>query len=72
MKTNVPAGPGREERRCNPRNTLPPLVPMNRRKRPFHMVFMTIRGPQALGDRLAGLPSEFGRTADTMFSTAAQ
>jgi len=49
---NVPAGPRREERKCNPRNTLPPLVPMNRRKRLFHMVFTTIGEPQAHDDRL--------------------
>jgi hypothetical protein len=27
------AGPRREKRKCNPCNMLPPLVPMNRRKR---------------------------------------
>lgn len=50
---NVPAGSGLEERKRNPRNTLLPLVPMNRRKPLFHMVFITIGEPQAHDDRLA-------------------
>jgi hypothetical protein len=34
---------------------LPLLVPMNRRKRLFHMVFITIGEPQAHDDRLGHL-----------------
>ena len=48
---NMPAGPRREKRKCNPCNMLPPLLPMNRRKRLFHMVFMSLCEPEAHGDR---------------------
>jgi hypothetical protein len=37
---------------------LPPLVPMNRRKRLFHMVFITLRETQAHGEQIGNLPRD--------------
>jgi hypothetical protein len=58
---NVGAGPRRRERKSKPSRTLPPLVPMDRRQRLPHMVFMLVAGPQAHGDRSEICPTRHVR-----------
>lgn len=60
---NVGAGPRRRERRSKPSKTLPPLVPMDRRQRLSHMVFMFSWWAAGPWGQIGNLPHQAPRRA---------